>query len=82
MFGGSQDWFRVWLSELDLCDSAVVYPPTNVGLERPDFTVEDPETRDTLGWIEVEIGSDAGQHEALRGPFFRARKDDLGCRQL
>ena len=81
MFGVmAQDWFRVWLlSELDLCDSAVVYPPTNVGLERPDFTVEDPETRDTLGWIEVEIGSDAGQQKRYADRFSEPVKTIWGA---
>ena len=71
MFGlMAQDWFRTWLlSELDLCDSAVIYPPTNVGLERPDFKVEDPETGDTFGWIEVEVGSDAAQRKRYADRF-------------
>ena len=71
MFGlMAQDWFRIWLlSELEFCCSAVVYPPRNVGLERPDFAVEDPETGDTFGWIEVEVGSDAGQRKRYADRF-------------
>ena len=57
MFGVmAQDWFRVWLlSELNLPASSVVFPPTNVGTERPDFTVEDPGTGDRLGWIDPPV---------------------------
>ena len=52
-----------------MCDRAVVFPPTNVGLERPDFTVEYPGTGDTLGWIEVEVGSDPGQRKRYADRF-------------
>lgn len=80
MFGVmAQDWFRVWLlSELDLPASSVVYPPTNVGTERPDFTIEDPGTGDTLGWIEVEVGSAPGQQSRYEGHFHEPVKTIWG----
>ena len=58
----AQDWFRTWLLfSLGMPENAIVFPPTNVGAQRPDFTIEDPDTGETFGWIEVEVGSDEGQ---------------------
>ena len=48
-------------SSLGMPENAIVFPPTNVGAQRPDFTIEDPDTGETFGWIEVEVGSDEGQ---------------------
>ena len=58
----AQDWFRTWLLlRLGMPENAIVFPPTNAGAQRPDFTVEDPATGKTIGWVEVEIGTDEGQ---------------------
>ena len=58
----AQDWFRTWLlSRLGMPETSIVFPPTNTGTQRPDFTIEDPATGKTLGWLEVEVGSDEGQ---------------------
>ena len=58
----AQDWFRTWLLlRLGMPENAIVFPPTNAGVQRPDFTIEDPATGTTFGWIEVEIGSDEEQ---------------------
>ena len=64
----TQDWFRTWLlRSLDMPENAIVFPPTNLGAQRPDFTIEDPNTIEVpntgkpFGWIEVEVGSDEGQ---------------------
>ena len=71
MFGLlAQDWFRLWmLSMLGMSEDAVIYPPTNTGEARPDLTVEDPVGRKTLGWIEVEVRTDAGQASRYRDRF-------------
>lgn len=80
MFGVmAQDWFRVWLlAELNLPASSVVFPPTNVGTERPDFAVEDPRSGDTLSWIEVEVGSDPGQQSRYASRFHEPVKTIWG----
>ena len=58
----AQDWFRTWvLRNLGVPTYAIVFPPTNVGPQRPDFTIADPCTGKTIGWIEVETDSDSGQ---------------------
>ena len=66
----AQDWFRTWLlRSLDMPEDAIVFPPTNVGTQRPDFTIEDPNAGEPLGWIEVEVGSDAGQLRSYKESF-------------
>lgn len=66
----AQDWFRNWLlRSLDMPEDAIVFPPTNVGAQRPDFTIEDPNSGELLGWIEVEVGSDAGQLRSYEESF-------------
>ena len=68
----AQDWFRIWLLlRLDMPENAIVFPPTNTGPQRPDFTIEDPVTGKTFGWIEVEIGSDEGQLRRYSEYFMR-----------
>ena len=58
----AQEWFRTWLLlRLGMPETSIVFPPTNTGAQRPDFTIEDPATEETLGWLEVEVGSDEGQ---------------------
>ena len=58
----AQDWFRTWLlRSLDMPENAIVFPSTNVGSQRPDFTIGAPNTGKPFGWIEVEVGSDKGQ---------------------
>ena len=71
MFGlMAQEWFRTWLlSQLGITGNTIVYPRTNSKAMRPDFTIEDPDTRETLGWIEVEIGRDSGQLSRYQGSF-------------
>lgn len=84
MFGlMTQDWFQHWLlSALNMPRSAVVFPPKNVGPVRPDFTIADPANGETLGWIEVEIGTDAGQQRRYEERFDELRtiwgRDDDG----
>lgn len=63
-----QDWFREWiLKSLSLPADALVYPPTNVGVRRPDLKV----VRDgsELAMIEVELGTNHGQAEDYREHF-------------
>ena len=80
MFGlMAQGWFRTWLlSQLGIAANAIVYPRTNSEAMRPDFTIEDPDTRETLGWIEVEIGCDLGQSSRYRGRFVEPVKTIWG----
>ena len=60
-----QDWFREWfLNELGLPTDAVVYPPTNVGVRRPDFKVTWGGSESAM--IEVELGANPRQAEDYR----------------
>ena len=57
----TQDWLRVWfLDELGLPTDAVVYPPVNDSGVRPDVKVVGSDG-ETLGWIEVELGTNPAQ---------------------
>ena len=81
MFGlMAQGWFRTWLlSQLGITGNAIVYPRTNSEAMRPDFTIEDADTGETLGWIEVEIGRDSGQLSRYQGNFVEPVKTIWGC---
>jgi len=75
----AQDWFRTWLLlRLDMPENAIVFPPTNAGAQRPDFTIEDPTTGKTLGWIEVEVGSDEGQLRRYK-EYFEKELGEKDC---
>ena len=74
-----QGWFRTWLlSQLGMAGNAIIYPRTNSETMRPDFTIEDPDTRETLGWIEVEIGRDPGQLTRYQDRFAESVKTIWG----
>ena len=63
-----QDWFREWfLQKLCLPTDAILYPPINVRGRRPDLKVENGGS--TLAWIEVELGTNAGQAQDYREQF-------------
>ena len=81
MFGlMAQGWFRTWLlSQLGIAGNAIIYPRTNSEAMRPDFTIEDADTRETLGWIEVEIGRDSGQLSRYQSNFGEPVKTIWGC---
>ena len=80
MFGVMvQGWFRTWLlSQLGIAGNAIIYPPTNSETMRPDFKIENPDTRETLGWIEVEIGRDPGQLSRYQDHFAEPVKSIRG----
>ena len=74
-----QRWFRTWLLwQLGIAGNAIIYPPTNSETMRPNFTIEDRDTRETLGWIEVEIGRDPGQLSRYQDHFAEPVKSILG----
>lgn len=42
-------------------ETCIVFPPTKTGAQRRDFTIKEPAAGETLGWHEVEVGSDEGK---------------------
>ena len=78
----TQDWFRMWLLEkLGLSTDSVIYPPTNSRGSRPDLAVSPPDLSRTLAWIEVELGTNAGQITDYRNRYSEAVKSIWGRRE-
>ena len=74
-----QDWFREWLLErLGMPTNAIVYPPENVRGRHPDLKVS--RGGSTLAWIEVELGTNAGQAQDYREQFDQPVKTIWGRR--
>ena len=78
----TQDWFRLWLLEkLGLPTDSVIYPPTNSRGSRPDLAVSAPDLSRALAWIEVELGTNAGQIADYRNRYSECVKSIWGRRE-
>jgi hypothetical protein len=76
------EWFHDWFLEaLNFPTSAVVYPPANENGVRPDLRVVDPSTDLTLGWVEVELGTNQGQVDQYRSRFAEPVRTVWGRRE-